>query len=133
MKKRNNRTRKTLWNDFLLHPPKGLGQVVAKYLGTFTLFGESKPYEVFAVEDHFALRRNRQIRYVEKEALQDWRYRYGARCLSCKKVVYSSYKHHLQWCKCLSLNCDGGHDILRTNSSDHEVVLIDLLEGKVKK
>lgn len=128
-----------LYNDFL-KDDKCLALAKNKgwaYLGTFTLFGETLPYQVFRIIESneytfYALKRGPKIKYVEPEALKDWRYRYAAKCLTCKKIVYSSYKHHMQWCKCLSLNVDGGHDILRTNDSPHEVVLIDMIEGRIK-
>ncbi len=51
------------------------------------------------------------------------------RCLKCKDIIESMYRHDFKWCSCKSVFIDGGDDYLRCGGSPDDYIIIDK-EGK---
>lgn len=75
------------------------------------------------------------VRGMDEKEMKKWRYQDGVKCLGCKHIVLSTYRHNNQPCACKTdqLFVDGGRDYLKVSAvaGAFEVIKYNLLTNKI--
>lgn len=91
-----------------------------------------KKYVLLQIEKEFAL-----VRGMDQKEINKWRYQEAIHCLNCNTILYSINRHHYHGCGCeKEVTIDGGKDYTKIGhreDSAYQMVILDLLTGKIKK
>lgn len=108
-----------------------------KFLGTVTVQDEYYPVAVYRVnnpdrskghkpivllqvgQDPWSQQQKLYVSGMELDVFEQWAKVEAIKCLKCKHIVYSSFRHDMTGCKCRKnkVFIDGGRDYCKINSS----------------